>query len=125
MNGDFYERALRRVQIFAVAVGLAGALAFLAVQGLRPATGFLMGAALSVLNFRGLAMLAGAIGGSKRPGAIAAVLIALRYLLIGGAIYVMIKFLEVTPLAVLWGLLAAFAAVILEILYELIFRVHE
>jgi len=36
-----------------------------------------------------------------------------------------VRFLGVTPAAVVWGLLAAFAAVILEILYELIFRIHE
>ena len=96
----------------------------LVAQGLRPAAGFLAGAALSVLNFRGLAMLVNAIGGTARPGPVAAVLITLSYLLIGLIIYVIVRFLGVTPAAVIWGLLAAFAAVILEILCELIFRIH-
>ena len=125
MTADFYEQALRRVRRFAIVVGLTGTAAILLAYGLRSATGFMFGAALSILNFRGLSMLVNVIGGAARPGALAAVLIALRYLLIGCAIYVIVSFLGVTPAAVVWGLLAAFAAVILEILYELIFRIHE
>jgi len=124
MTADFYEQALRRVRRFAVILGLTGTAAVLAAFGLRTAVGFMLGAALSILNFRGLSMLVNVIGGAK-PGAFAAVLIALRYLLIGCAIYVIVRFLGVTPATVVWGLLAAFAAVILEILYELIFRIHE
>jgi len=125
MSPDFYERALRRVRLFAVAVGLTGAVAVLWTQGSRPAAGFLLGAALSILNFRGLLMLVNILGGSSKPGPLAAVLVGLRYLLMGCAIYVIVRFLGVTPGAVVWGLLAAFAAVILEILYEFIFRIHE
>jgi hypothetical protein len=124
MTADFYEQALRRVRRFAIVLGLTGTAAVLAAYGLRMAVGFMLGAALSILNFRGLSMLVNVIGGAK-PGALAAVLIALRYLLIGCAIYVIVRFLGVTPAAVVWGLLVAFAAVILEILYELIFRIHE
>jgi hypothetical protein len=48
------------------------------------------------------------------------VLIALRYAIVGLAAYAIVRILGITPVAVLAGLLAAFAAVILEILYELI-----
>jgi hypothetical protein len=125
MTAQFYERALRRVRFFAIAVGLSGTVAVLTVRGARPAAGFLMGATLSILNFRGLSMLVQVLGGSAKPGPLAAVLIALRYVLIGSAIYVIVRFLGVTAEAVVWGLLAAFAAVILEILFEFIFRIHE
>src|SRR5579872_4253867 len=124
MTADFYEQALRRVRRFAGVLGLTGTAAILAAYGLRMAVGFMLGATLSILNFQGLSMLVNVIGGTK-PGVFAAVLIALRYLLIGCAIYVIVRFLGVTPAAVVWGLLAAFAAVILEILYEFIFRIHE
>ena len=124
MTVDFYEQALRRVRFLAGAVGLSGTIVTLLAYDLRTAIGFMLGSALSILNFRGLSMLVNVIGGAK-PGALAAVLIALRYLLIGFAIYAIVRFLGVTPAAVVWGLLAAFAAVILEILYELIFRIHE
>jgi hypothetical protein len=125
MTVDFYEQALRRVLRFAIILAVTGTTAALMAYDVRTATGFMLGAALSILNFRGLSMLVNVIGGAAKPGALAAVLIALRYLLIGCAIYVIVRFLGVTPAAVVWGLLAAFAAVILEILYEFIFRIHE
>ena len=125
MSADFYAQALRRVRLFAIAVGLSGTVAVLTLRGARPAAGFLMGATLSILNFRGLSMPVQVLGGSAKPGPLAAMLVALRYVLIGSAIYVIVRFLGVTAEAVLWGLLAAFAAVILEILFELIFRIHE
>lgn len=121
---DFYERALRRIQILTAFVGVAGTLVVLALQNFRSAAGFLLGAALSAVNFYGIAKMAKALGGSSKPGPLAAVLIALRYLLISCAIYVMIRFVGFGPVAVLWGLLAAFGAVVLEILYELIFRIR-
>jgi len=111
MSAEFYERALRRVRFFALGVGMIGTVALLLAQ--------------SILNFRGLSMLVNVLGGSSKPGPLAAVLVGLRYLLIGFAIYVIVRFLGVTPAAVVWGLLAAFGAVILEILYELVFRIHE
>jgi len=122
MTADFYEQALRRIRILTVVVGFAGTLAVLLLQNLRSAGGFLLGSALSTLNFYGISSLAKVLGGASKPGPLAAVLIGLRYLLIACAIYVMIEILGIGPVAVLWGLLAAFGAVILEILYELVFR---
>lgn len=122
MSGDFsYEDALRRIRLLAVAVGIAGTAALLFAQGVRTASGFLLGAALSLLSFEGLSSLAHAIGGSKKPGLLAAMLIGLRYVVIGCALYVIVKILGFSAGAVLAGLLASFGAVILEILYELIF----
>jgi hypothetical protein len=117
---DFNERALRRIRSLTIAVGLAGAGAVWGWQGARPALGFLMGAGLSIANFEGLSKLAYAIGGSRSPGPVAAMLIALRYLLIGIALYVIVKILGFAPVVVLSGLLTAFGAVVLEVLYELI-----
>jgi hypothetical protein len=122
MSLDFNDRALRRIRFLTVAVGLAGTVVVLVSQGLRPSAGFLMGATLSVANFEGLSMLAYAIGGTQKPGAVAGLLIALRYVLIGCALYVIVRVLGFAPLAVLAGLLAAFGAVIIEILYELVFQ---
>ena len=116
---DFNERALHRIRILTIAVGIAGAGVLLIRQGVRPALGFLMGAVLSVINFEGLSGLAYAIGGARRPGSTAAVLISLRYVLIGIALYVIVKILGFAPIPVISGLLAAFGAVILEVLYEL------
>ncbi len=122
---DFNEQALRRIRLLTIAVGITGATAFWFAQGPRPTAGFLMGAVLSVLNFQGLSMLAHAIGGSSKPGPLAALLIALRYVLIACALYVIVRVLGFTPTPVLAGLLTSFGAVILEILYELLFLSHE
>ncbi len=113
------DRALRRLRILTLAVGGVGAAVVLIWQGGRPAAGFLVGAVLSILNLEGLSKLTFAIEGSQRPGPAAAALIALRYLLIGLALYVIVKILGFAPVAVLSGLLTAFGAVVLEVLYEL------
>lgn len=122
MGLDFNQRALRRIRLLTVGVGIAGACFVLAKQGTRPALGFLMGAALSILNFEGLAKLVEAIGGYRKPGLAAGMLIALRYALIACALYVILGLLGFAPVAVLAGLLTAFGAVFLEVLYELAFR---
>jgi hypothetical protein len=120
---DSNDQAVRRIRLLTIAVGLAGTAGFFLKLGARPAAGFLIGATLSAANFEGISMLVHAIGGSRRPGAAAAMLVAMRYVLIGCALYVIVRVLGFTPLAVLSGLLAAFGAVILEILYE--FVVHR
>ncbi len=99
-------------------VGLIGTTAILIVRGRQPAAGFLVGAAFSFVNFDLLCRFTKGPGGSSKG--VALVLASLRYLLIGGAAYVIVRVLEIPPLAVLVGLLAALGAVILEILYELI-----
>jgi hypothetical protein len=123
MRASFYERAPRRILRLTVIVGIAGAATTWLAMGLRPALGFLAGAVLSGLNFYWLWQLVQSLGPSgKAPARGSAILLSFRYLLIAGVVYVIVKGLGVTPAAVLWGLLAAFAAVILEILYELIFH---
>ena len=124
MNPDFYELALRRIRVLTIVIGGIGTLGFWAVDGFRPGFGFLLGALLSIVNFQGLAMLANALGGSRKPGLLAGFFIGLRYVLIGIALYVIVKLLGFAPVPVLSGLLAPFGAAVLEILYELIFPVH-
>jgi hypothetical protein len=49
------------------------------------------------------------------------VFLLLRYLLFAAVFYVIVKFLKITPVSLLAGLLVSVAAVMLEILYELIY----
>jgi hypothetical protein len=123
MTGDFYQRALRRILWLTAGVGVVGSAGILISRGVRPAAGFLFGAALSLINCRLLYGLANALGGSAgaRPG-ISKVFLALRYVILGTAAYVIVRVSGITPAAVVIGLLSAFAAVILEVLYELIFH---
>lgn len=80
--------------------------------------GFLVGAGLSYLSFRSWVRLAATIGDSgKRPATGSAVFLALRYVLIGVAIYATIRGLGSTPGALIVGLLVSFAALALELLW--------
>jgi hypothetical protein len=119
---DFNDRAVRRIRILTVVVGFAGTVVILVRLGARPAAGFLLGATLSVANFEGLSALVQTIGGTRKPGLVQGLLIALRYALIGCALYVIVRVLGFAPTVVLAGLLAAFGAAILEILYEFVFQ---
>ena len=122
MSEDVYDRALRRIVRISVVLGVAGVIAVLVMWGTRAAAGFLCGALLSFLNLRWWKTVTGAIGGSGRaPLRASAVVLALRYLLFAGAIYVIVKILKITPAAPLAGLLVSAAAVMLEALYELIY----
>jgi ATP synthase I chain len=121
MNADFsYDRALTRVKLLTIAVGLVGTAAMLLTRGLGAAAGFLAGAGISYVNFELLCGFARVLGGAAPKARGWGVVILLRYAIVGVAAYVIVRVLGITPVAVLVGLLAAFAAVILEILYELI-----
>jgi|HubBroStandDraft_6_1064221.scaffolds.fasta_scaffold244022_3 hypothetical protein len=120
MTAFDYNRALTRIKYLTLVVGLVGTVAMLLTRGRGAAAGFLAGAGLSYVNFELLSGLAYAMGGSSPKARVWAVLIALRYAIVGAAVYVIVRILGITPVAVLVGLLAVFAAVILEILYELV-----
>ena len=124
MDSSFYDRALRRIRLLTLVLGAAGTLTLLTIQGSKAGIGFLLGAALSIVNFQGLEMLANALGGTKKPGLLAGLFIGLRYILLGIALYVIVRILGFAAVPVLAGLLAPFGAALLEILYELIFPVH-
>ncbi len=122
-DAAFYARALGRMSRVSMALAVAGsALAFL-LRGPAIGAGFLTGACLSLLNFRWWVRLVNAIGAesAKRPRRASAVFLGLRYLLAGLVVYVIVRVLEVSVAAVLAGLFVAVAAVIIEILYELIY----
>ena len=56
--------------------------------------------------------------GEPGGGSSSTALISLRYLLIGGAVFAIIKVLDISALAVLFGLLVTVAAAITEILRQ-------
>ncbi len=116
-----YERALYRITGVAAGLAIAGVVAIVIWRGPRPAVGFLAGAILSLANLRWWTNLANALGStSKPPIRGSAALLALRFVAAVVIIYVIVKFLGTTLAAVLAGLFVSVAAVVVEILYELV-----
>ena len=119
---DSYDLALGRILRISIAVGIAGALIAGIIFGPKIGAGFLVGAALSLINLHWLSTLVSAIGGSGKPPLRGSAAIAvLRYGIIGAVIYAIVKILKITPAALLAGLLVSVAAVTIEALYELIY----
>lgn len=113
------EISEKRVLRLTLLLGVMGATAVLAKLGIRDALGFLVGAGLSYLSFLSFVRLAASIGSSgKAPAMGSAVFLALRYVLIGLAIYVMIDGLGSRPGTLIAGLLVSFAALTLELLWS-------
>ena len=118
------ERAVGRISRFTLALTASGAVVYVAVSGWRGGVGFLLGGMVAYLNFRWLTKTVYALGEAavgKPPRARVAVFLGLRYLLLGLAAYAILRFSEISLTACLVGLFVPTAAVILEILFELIY----
>ncbi len=102
-----------------MATGVLAVLLFFLREGFPAALGCGIAAIASIYNLRRLTALAGRLG---RPGSAgSAVLAGLRFLVLGLLCFVIIKYFGVSAVAVFSGLLISVAAVLIEIIYELIF----
>lgn len=98
-------------------IAAAGAVAGWAARGWRWAAGFLLGAAISWFNYRWLRRLVERLGGRARRGG--ALGYALRFFLMVGSAYVILRFSPINVTAVLVGLFVLIAAVFIETVYEI------
>lgn len=119
----YFDAALRRITRMTAALAGAGFLLGLAWKGWRWAVAYLLGSSASYLNFRWLKRVVDTLGGATgaRPSPKFAVLIGLRYLLLGAGGYVIVNFTTLSLPAALIGLFVPVAAVILEIVFELVY----
>ena len=118
----FVERALGRMFRGALILAAAGTLAAFALKGWRWGLGFAAGAAGSCLNFYWLHRLVeGFTPGGRRPRRWLLVFLATRYLLLGLAGYATVKVFGLSLAAILLGLFVPVAAIIIEIIYELMY----
>jgi len=118
------DRAAGRILRLTLALIVLGAAVYFVKAGWRGGCGFLIGGLISYLNFRWIKRTVYALGeaaGGKPPRTSVAVFLGLRYLLMGVGAYVILKFSEISLIAALVGLFVPTAAVILEILIELIY----
>jgi hypothetical protein len=116
---NFYVQALRRIGILILAIGTIGAGVLTSLKGFRMGLAFLLGAMFSYASFWGwqhvvLALSPGAA--PQKPWKF-----VFRIIALGGLACVIIKLLGLNVAAAVTGLLVSGAAVILEIVFEIIY----
>jgi hypothetical protein len=118
-----FEAALGRITRLTIGLAAAGCLLLLARKGWTWAVAYLLGATASCLNFLWLKRLADALGAraAARPSPLFVVFIGLRYLLLAAGAYAIVNFTPLNLPAALVGLFVPVAAVIAEIIFELIY----
>ena len=116
--------SVRRLYWLTGSFGLIGFVSYFAVDGVRPAVAFALGASGSFGNLWLFEWLSRSIApgdNPRRPWQAGAFVV--RYLLLFASGYVIVKALDVKPLAVVLGLLASTGAVLASIIIELFQRV--
>jgi hypothetical protein len=113
-------RAVERIWKITFTLGATGSAGLLLWRGWTWGAGFALGAAISALNFHWLKRVAATLGSTQAKPRVAVVL-GLRYVILGGLAYVILKYSEISLHAMFWGLFVAVAAVVLEILFELVY----
>jgi hypothetical protein len=116
-----FEQAQARIAkaMFAIAAG--GIIAAWAWRGWTFGAGFALGAAASWFNYRMLTQVVDALGRRRQTRKRIAVLAGLRYLLLGGGAYVILHYSPVSVGAALTGLFVAVAAVLVEMVIQLVY----
>ena len=123
LDEEYLRASIARMVRFMAIMSAAGMVALFAWRGWRWGLGFGLGAAISWLNFRWLKKLVDSLheaAAGKKPNQRAAVILGLRFLLLGGAGYAILRYSEISLTAALVGLFVSAAAAIVEILYQLI-----
>jgi hypothetical protein len=113
-------RAVQRIWRVSFALGAAGTAGLLLWRGWTWGLGFALGAAISALNFHWLKRVSVTIGSTQAKPRVAVVL-GLRYVILGTVAYVILKYSAISLYAMFWGLFVAVAAVVIEILFELVY----
>ena len=116
---DIYRRLVHRIMRLILVIGLVGATAIGLRKGPGFGVGFLLGACLSYLSFWRWRKVVEALGEQPKRRSIWVWL--LHFAVLIGAGYAIVNYLEVTPVAVFLGLLVSAAAVVVSIIYELIY----
>jgi len=116
---EFYDRVIRRVGRIILALGVLGAIAVGLAKGVASGFAFLIGSAVSYASFLGWRHLVDVLvpNPKKRNPAF----FVLRLFALVAVAWVIIKFLGLNLAAAALGLLVSGAAMILELIYELIY----
>ena len=120
-EAEQYDGPVRRIRRIIVVLGVAGAIAVTLVYGWQSGLGFLLCAAVSYSSFWRQQRVVESLGPETQARRPPLRRFLLQIAFFGAAAYVIVKYLEVNRLAAVSGLLVAAAAVLLEIIYELIY----
>ncbi len=116
----FYFRALARVRRNILYAAVAGALGLLVLKGWLWTALFACGAVAAYFGFTWLHQAVEALGPGPPPRKRVWMLVVLRYALLGLGGYVIVKIFGGNAIAAVFGLFTPVAAIIVEILYELV-----
>ena len=114
-----YQQIIRRITWIMLALALLGASILAVIKGVRIGLAFLIGCAVSYLSFWGWQQVAAALGPTPKKRSSWG--FTIRVIVLGALACVIIKFLGLDVAAAVTGLLVSAAAVILELIYELIY----
>jgi ATP synthase I chain len=115
-----YDRAVNRIGYLIVVLGAGGAIVAAIWRGWQWGAGFFLGSLLARLNYRWLRRMVEGLGGEATSGPHGAIL-GLRYLLLGGAGYVIVRFSSISLAAVFTGVFTLTAAVMIEAVIEIVY----
>jgi hypothetical protein len=115
-----FESAAARIGRILTVVAALGTCGAAALGGWKTGAGFLLGAAISGLNYHWLHKLVAGLGDGGRPR-YRSVIVGFRYLILGGGAYVILRLSPISLTAVLAGLFALTAAVFVEVIFELVY----
>jgi hypothetical protein len=115
-----YDRAANRVARIMAALAILGVVLAVALRGWQWGAGFFLGSLISGLNFHWLRRLVDSLGGD-RPRRHGRVFLTLRYLLLGGAAYVIVRYSSVSLPAVFAGIFVLIAAIMIEAVIEIVY----
>jgi hypothetical protein len=114
------ERGARRIGLSMAVIGVLGTCVALLARGWAWGAGFLLGTAISGLNFRWLYKLVAGLGSGDMPRHRGLVL-GFRYVILGAGAYVIVRLSKISLMAVLAGVFVLTAAVFVEVVFEIVY----
>ena len=115
-----FERAAWRIGRIMMVIGSLGACVALVARGWRWGAGFLLGAAISGLNYHWLYKLVAGLGTGDLPRH-RGVVLGFRYLILGAGAYVILRLSRISLMAVMAGVFVLTAAVFVEVVFEIVY----
>jgi hypothetical protein len=116
-----YDRAAWRIGRNLAVIASIGTIGALAARGWPWGAGFLLGSAISWVNYRWLRRLVESLGGANAKPRGRGAKIAVRYVLLAASAYVIVRYTPISKPAVLAGIFVLTAAVFAEVIFEIVY----